>query len=54
MVIVVRTRGRLLHVYGVGEDEVTAFTPYGIDCLKHIFDEERANRKAPKPIPSTN
>jgi len=49
MVIVVRTRGRLLHVSGVGEDEVTAFTPYGIDCLKQIVDDEKPTGKAPKP-----
>jgi hypothetical protein len=42
-----------LHVYGVGEDGVTAFTQYGIECLKQIVDDERAAGRAPKPIPST-
>jgi hypothetical protein len=42
-----------LHVYGVGEDGVTAFTPYGIDCLKQIIADERAAGKAPPPVKST-
>jgi len=42
-----------LHVYGVGEVAATAFTPYGIECLKQIVDDERAAGRAPKPIPST-
>ena len=42
-----------LHVYGVGEDEGTAFIHYGIECLKQIVDDERAAGRAPKPIPST-
>ena len=37
-----------LHVYGIGEDGVTAFTKYGIECLKQIIDDERAAGKAPK------
>ena len=41
-----------LHVYGIGEDGVTAFTQYGIDCLKQIMDDERAAGSAPKRIPS--
>jgi hypothetical protein len=41
-----------LHVYGVGEDGVTAFTRYGIDCLKQIIDDERAAGRAPKRVPS--
>jgi hypothetical protein len=41
-----------LHVYGVGEDGVTAFTQYGIECLKQIVDDERAAGKAPKRIPA--
>jgi len=28
-----------LHVWGVGEGGVTAFTHYGIECLKQIFDD---------------
>ena len=42
-----------LHVYGVGEVAATAFTPYGIECLKQFVDDERAAGRAPKPIPST-
>jgi hypothetical protein len=38
-----------LHVYGVGEDGVTAFTHYGIECLKQIVNDARAAGKAPKP-----
>jgi hypothetical protein len=41
-----------LHVYGIGEDGVTAFTRYGIDCLKQIIDDERAAGRAPEPIRS--
>jgi hypothetical protein len=33
-----------LHVYGVGEDGVTAFTQYGIECLKQIIADERTRR----------
>ncbi|TIS88024.1 hypothetical protein [Mesorhizobium sp.] len=33
-----------LHVYGVGEDGVTAFTEYGIQCLKQIIADEKAAR----------
>jgi hypothetical protein len=38
-----------LHVYGIGEDGVTAFTKYGIECLKQIIDDKRAAGRAPKP-----
>ena len=38
-----------LHVYGVGEDGVTAFTEYGIECLKQIVADQRAAGRAPKP-----
>ena len=41
-----------LHVYGVGQDGVTAFTQYGIECLKQIVDDERAAGRAPKRSPS--
>ena len=41
-----------LHVYGIGEDGVTAFTKYGIECLKQVVEDERAAGKAPKRIPS--
>jgi len=36
-----------LRVYGVGEDGVTAFTEYGIECLKQIIADERADGRAP-------
>jgi hypothetical protein len=41
-----------LHVYGVGHDGVTAFTQYGIECLKQIVADQRAAGKAPPPIKS--
>jgi len=41
-----------LHVYGVGEDGVTAFTEHGIECLKQIIADERAAGKAPPQINS--
>ena len=42
-----------LHVYGVGEDGVTAFTQYGIECLKQIIADERAAGNAPPPVKPT-
>jgi hypothetical protein len=41
-----------LHVYGIDDGGLTAFTQYVIDCLKQIIDDERAAGKAPKRIPS--
>jgi hypothetical protein len=41
-----------LHVYGVGEDGATAFTDYGIECLKQIVADERAAGDAPPPVQS--
>ena len=38
-----------LSVLGVGEDEVTAFTEYGIECLRQIIAGLRADGKAPEP-----
>jgi hypothetical protein len=39
-----------LHVYGVGEDGVTAFTRDGIDNLKQIIEDAReAGTAPPKP-----
>jgi hypothetical protein len=35
---------------GVGEDGLTAFTEYGIKCLKQIIADERAAGTAPTPI----
>jgi hypothetical protein len=34
-----------LWVIGVGDDEMPAFTEYGIECLKQIIIEERAPLK---------
>ena len=42
-----------LRGYGVGEDGVTAFTGYGIECLKQIIADQRAAGRAPPPIQST-
>ena len=39
-----------LQVYGVGEDEVTAFTDEGIETLKTIIDDLRAIGQAPTPL----
>jgi hypothetical protein len=41
-----------LHVYGVGEDGVTAFTDYGVECLKQIVADERAAGDPPLPVQS--
>src|ERR1700693_700300 len=41
-----------LHVYGVGEDGVTAFTEEGIECLRQIIADERAAGRAPPSIRS--
>ena len=42
-----------LWVYGVGEDGVTAFTQYGIECPKQIIADERAAGNAPSPVKPT-
>jgi hypothetical protein len=42
-----------LHVYGVGVDGVTAFTEYGVECLKQIIAAKKADGRAPPPIEST-
>jgi hypothetical protein len=42
-----------LHVYGVGEDGVTAFTQSGIECLKQIIADERAAGNVPPPTKPT-
>jgi hypothetical protein len=42
-----------LHVYGVGDDGVTAFTEYGIECLQQIVANERAAGNAPPQVKST-
>ena len=39
-----------LHVYGIGEDGVTACTRDGIECLQQIIaDEREAGKASPKP-----
>jgi len=42
-----------LHVYGPGEDGVTAFTESGIECLRQITADERAAGRAPRQIKPT-
>jgi len=42
-----------LHVYGVGDDGVTAFTEYGIECLQQIIADERAAGNASPQVKST-
>jgi hypothetical protein len=42
-----------LHVHGVGDDGVTAFTEYGIECLQQIIADERAAGNAPPQVKST-
>ena len=44
--------GRLC-VYGVGEDGVTAFTDFGIENLKQLVADLRAEGRAPPPKPKT-
>jgi hypothetical protein len=39
-----------LHVHGVGDDGVTAFTEYGIECLRQIIADEREAAHAPPKI----
>jgi len=39
-----------LHVYGVGEDGVAAFTEYGIECLRQIIADQRAAGNAPPQV----
>jgi hypothetical protein len=42
-----------LRVYGVGEDGVTAFTDYGIECLQQLVADERATANAPPQVKPT-
>jgi hypothetical protein len=42
-----------LHVYGIGDDGVTAFTEYGIECLQQIIADQRAAGNAPPQVKST-
>jgi hypothetical protein len=39
-----------LRAYGIGEDGVTAFTEYGIECLQQIIANERAAGRVPPLI----
>jgi len=39
-----------LHVYGVGDDGVTAFTEDGIENLRQIIVDERTAGRAPSSI----
>jgi hypothetical protein len=41
-----------LHVYDIGEDGMTAFTRFGIECLQQIIADERAAGNAPPEIES--
>ena len=40
-----------LHVFGLGEVEVAAFTYDGIECQKQMIADERAAGRAPNPVP---
>jgi hypothetical protein len=42
-----------LWVYGLGEDGVTAFTEYGIECLRQIIADDRAAGHTPPQIKPT-
>jgi hypothetical protein len=42
-----------LHVYGVGDDGVTAFTEYSIECLQQIIADQRAAGNAPPQVKSS-
>jgi hypothetical protein len=42
-----------LWVYGVGEDGVTAFTDFGIENLKKLVADLRADGRAPPAKPKT-
>ncbi len=39
-----------LSVYGVGEDSMCAFTPFGIECLQEIIDDARSAGRAPPKV----
>ena len=40
-----------LWVYGIAEDGVTAFTEYGIECLRQIIADEKAAGRGPPAKP---
>ncbi len=39
-----------LHVYGVDENGITAFTDFGIDCLRQIIADKKAAGTAPPQL----
>ena len=43
-----------LWIYGVGEDGVPAFTQDGVENLRQVIADARAERKAPPPAQPTN
>jgi hypothetical protein len=45
------SRKMAVWVYGVGEDGLTAFTGYGIECLKQIIADQKGRRKGAAPDP---
>src|SRR5215467_5660439 len=42
-----------LHVYTSKDEAITAFTDYGIECLKQIISDMRSFGQAPSHDPST-
>ena len=38
-----------LSVLGIGEEQTTAFTEYGIERLRETIDEEKRNGRGPAP-----
>jgi hypothetical protein len=42
-----------LHVYTGRDEAITAFTDYGIECLKQIISDMRSFDQAPSHDPST-
>lgn len=43
-----------LHVYGIGEDSVPAFTAEGIEYLQDLIRDLRARGEAPPPVKPTD
>ena len=42
-----------LHVYGVGEDGMTAFTEHGVENLKQLIADMRTDGRAPRRTSSS-
>ena len=42
-----------LWIYGVGDEQVAAFTHFGIENLKQLIADLRADGRAPPPKPKT-